>query len=295
MTTIEPLQPGDWTAALEFALARTPAEQRPARVQHCVHLLETGVLDARGVWIARRDRPIVGVQVCVPFAGATCLFWLPIAEERSADALVQAGLRWCQSIGCKLAQAAVAAAELPLAAALLRHGFRHTARMHLLRHDLRDLAGAAPSPLRYETYRPSLFAEFAATLERTYEGTLDCPELNGRRTIDEIIAGHRGQGKFHPECWWLAYHQADPVGGVMVTELPDGLTWDLMYLGVVPEFRQHGHGRTMALRALGWLRDQPVTQLTLSVDGRNLPARRLYQSLGFTEMESTEALLYFFA
>jgi ribosomal protein S18 acetylase RimI-like enzyme len=230
----------------------------------------------------------------VPLAGATALFWLPIAEERDADLLVQAGLGWCQSIGCKLAQAAIAAAEMPSAAALLRQGFRHTSRMHLLSHDLRDLPVEALSPLRYESYRPSLFAAFAATLERTYDGTLDCPELNGKRTIDEIIAGHRGQGKFHPECWWLTHDRDDPVGVVMLTEFPDGLTGDLMYLGVVPQFRRRGHARSMVLHALHWLHDQPVTHLTLSVDGRNEPARQLYDGLGFIETESNEALLYFF-
>jgi mycothiol synthase len=292
MTTIEPAQPDDWTAALELALARTPAEQRPARVRHCLHLLEAGELDPRGIWIARHDQEIVGVQVCVPLGGAVCLFWLPSGADRDADALVQAGLAWCRSNRCKFAQAAVAAADWPRARSLLQQGFRHVTRMHLLRHDLGDLLDE-PAGLRYEAYRPSLADTFAATLERTYEGTLDCPELNGKRTIAEILAGHRGQGTFHPECWWLVKDGAGPIGVLLLTEMSDGLTWDLMYLGVVPEARRRGHGRAMALHGLHSLCDQPVTHLTLSVDGRNGPARQLYEALGFIEMETNEVLLYF--
>lgn len=293
MTTIEPVQPGDLSAALELALARTPVADRPARVQHCLYLLQTGVLEAGGIWSARRGTVIVGVQICVPVAGASCLFWLPMGE--AADALIAAGLRWCRANHCKVAQALVGAVDLPLAEPLLRQGFRHVTQMFTLQHDLADVPDEPASDLRYEAYRPSLAAAFAETLEHTYEGTLDCPELNGKRTIGEILVGHRGQGKFHPECWWLVSEGDLPVGVVLMTEMPDGLTWELMYLGLIPAARRHGHGRAMTLHALHWLREQPATQMTLSVDGRNLPARRLYQSLGFVETDCQEVLLYFFS
>jgi ribosomal protein S18 acetylase RimI-like enzyme len=292
MATIEPVRPGEVTAALELALARTPLEHRSARVQHCLHLVHTGVLAPGGVWVARQGGAIVGVQVCVPVAGATCLFWLPMGEE--ADALVAAGLRWCRANRCKLAQALVGAADWPLVEPLIRAGFHHVTQMHTMQHDLADVRDEPVSLLRYEAYRPSLAAVFADTLQRTYGGTLDCPELNGKRTIDEILAGHRGQGKFHPECWWLVSEADRPVGVVLMTEMPDGLTWELMYLGLVPEARRHGHGRAMTLHALHWLREQPATHLTLSVDHRNRPARQLYQSLGFVETDCQEVLLFFF-
>jgi mycothiol synthase len=292
MTTIASVPPGEWSDVLELALARTPPEHRPARVRHCVQLLQTGVLDPDGIWSTRRGGAIVGVQVCVPVAGASCLFWLPMGE--GADALVAAGLRWCRVKRCKLAQALVGAADLPLAEPLNRQGFRHVTQMFTLRHDLADVPVQPAPGLRYEAYCPSLLTAFADTLERTYDGTLDCPELNGKRTIDEILAGHRGQGKFHPECWWLVSDADRPVGVILMTEMPDGLTWELMYLGLVPEARRRGHGRAMTLHALHWLREQPATHLTLSVDGRNLPARRLYQTLGFIETDCQEVLLYFF-
>jgi mycothiol synthase len=294
MTQIEPLRPDDWTAALEQALARVPRAQRRARVRHCLQLLETGVLDPRGVWIARRGNAIVGVQVCAPLAGSACLFWLPAADDDCADSLVQAGLDWSRSIGCKLAQALANPAELPFSEPLVRCGFRPITCMHQLGHDLADVAQEISTPLRYESYRPSLHAFFAATLERTYEGTLDCPELNGKRTIEEILAGHRGQGTFHPEFWWLAYDGAAAVGVVMLVEMPAASTWELAYLGIVPEFRRRRLGRAMSLHALRALRAQPATRLLLAVDERNVPALRLYQSLGFLEIECNEVLLYFF-
>ena len=135
--------------------------------------------------------------------------------------------------------------------------------------------------------------DFAVVLDRTYEETLDCPELNGKRTADEILAGHRGQGTFHPDFWWLAFDGSTPVGLLLLMEMSDAVTWELAYLGIVPEYRRLGLGREMTVHALYALRSQPATRMHLCVDERNTPARRLYQSLGFTESEWSDVLLYF--
>ncbi len=294
MTTIEQLRPGDWTAALECALARLPAEQRSERVRHCLDLLAEGTLDPRGVFVARAGREIVGVQVCVPLAGAACLVWLPTTDDEHADALVEAALSWCRAQGCKIAQALAGPEDGAWTAPLRLHGFRPITQLHQLTHELIDLPPMPNAPLRFLPYRPSLESAFADTLERTYIGTLDCPELNGVRTIAEILAGHRAQGQFDPDSWRLAYDDAGPVGVVLRAELSDGLTWELSYVGVVPEARRRGHGRALVLHAMHDLARRNVLALTLAVDGRNAPARSLYRELGFVEIECNDVWLYFF-
>ena len=183
--------------------------------------------------------------------------------------------------------------DLPFVEPLIRHGFRRITRMRQFAHTLENLADETLTPWRCEPYRPSLHADFADTLERTYAGTLDCPELNGKRTIEEILAGHRGQGKVHADFWWLVHDGATPIAVVLLVEMPDGLTWELAYLGVLPEHRRHGIARAMTLRALHALRAQGATRLLLAVDERNTPALALYQSLGFVEFECNDVLLYF--
>jgi ribosomal protein S18 acetylase RimI-like enzyme len=110
----------------------------------------------------------------------------------------------------------------------------------------------------------------------------------------EIVAGHRAQGKFSPDWWWLAYVGARPAGVLMLSEMVDGTTWELAYLGVVPEQRNHGLARSLLSRAMHELRDTPALHLVLAVDERNHPARRLYQSLGFVAIDTSEVFLYVF-
>jgi mycothiol synthase len=290
--TVESVRPDEWTAAMECVLGRIPAEQRSERVRQCVDLLVSGAIDPRGVWVARDENRIVAAQVCVLLAGAACLFWLPSAAEDVADHLVRAALDGCRDKGCKIAQALPSADEEPWAAPLRRQGFRTITHLYPLKHDLSELPPMPLTPLRFVPYHLAEADAFATVLEQTYAGTLDCPELNGVRNIDEIITGHRAQGRFHADYWWLVYEGPTAVGVVMLMELPDGLTWELAYVGLIPNWRGCGHGRTLVLHAMHALYRRLAASLTLAVDERNIPARRLYQNLGFIESQPSEVLLY---
>ena len=80
---------------------------------------------------------------------------------------------------------------------------------------------AAADELAYEGYSTCDRALFERTLLRSYDGTRDCPEVNGVRTIAEIIAGHRAQGKHDPDRWWLAFAEDQPVGVLLVAQVPE--------------------------------------------------------------------------
>jgi len=294
MIHIEPLQPDDTLKALELALASVPAKKRSARVEHFANLLRDGILDPRGIFVARDAETLLDVQICIPLAGAAALFWLPNADNDLADLLVRTALDWCGSIGCKIAQALAKPEESALAQPLVRNGFRFMTRLEQWSRDLRELPGISASDLRFEPHRESLAKAFAATIERSYQGTLDCPELDGTRTIDEVVEGHRAQGKFHADCWWLAFDGPHPVGVALLVEMPDEQTWELAYLGIVPEYRRRGLSRTLLLHALHALHGRLATRVVLAVDDRNTPALRLYEKSGFAKLESSDVYLHVF-
>jgi ribosomal protein S18 acetylase RimI-like enzyme len=162
-----------------------------------------------------------------------------------------------------------------------------------MRHDLQDLEGALqlPADTTLETYDQTSAAVFRETLLRSYEHTQDCPELNGARTAEEVIAGHKAQGEFDPRRWWLASLAQRPAGVLLVTKVFDEPAWDLSYVGVAPEARRRGLGRALTQLALRQARAAGATQLTLAVDVRNTAARNLYADLGFYATETRAVFL----
>jgi mycothiol synthase len=274
---------------------------REVRVANALELVRRKDLDPRGVLVVRGRKGLLGAMLCVPIPGASGLVWPPQVVSRDAgggpieDLLAQACLQWLHGRGAKLAQALLFPEEAPLAASLERNGFHHITTLWYLTHSLNLSPEVlrAPARLSYQTYADGDPTLFAQTLLHTYEQSLDCPEVNGVREIGEILAGHRGQGAFDPERWWLALEGGRPVGVLLMMELADGQGWDLSYLGVVPAARRRGVGRELTRRALVAARQGGAFQLTLAVDARNRPARDLYQSLGFEPLEQREVFLAF--
>src|SRR5206468_2521593 len=113
---------------------------------------------------------------------------------------------WLRQRGAKVVQTLLAPEEEGLAGPLLRNGFRRVTDLWYMRHERGTPLARLDTPVRL-TFRPFDEAEpelFQQTLLRTYEDTLDCPEVNGLRTVEEVLAGHRAQGTYDPGRWWLA-------------------------------------------------------------------------------------------
>jgi mycothiol synthase len=297
MVEIAPAVPAQQAAALRLAFQHLPVREREMRVANALGLLERHELDPAGVLAASADGSLLGSVICMTAPGASGLVWPPQAVEGAArhtveDRLIQAASAWLRQRGAKLAQALLGPAEAILADPLERNGFAHVTRLLYLRHPLELTTPALAVPdritfLSYEQDRP----QFHDTLLRTYVDSQDCPEVTGVRTIDEIIEGHRAQGKYDPQRWWLALEGSQPLGVLLLTDTPELSSWDVSYVGVVPEARGRGIGRRLVLKALLEARLGEASQLTLSVDARNQPALRLYRGLGFESFDEREVYL----
>ena len=129
-----------------------------------------------------------------------------------------------------------------VAAPLVRQGFRCVTQLLYLEHPLSRLPAIPPAAPTFEQIAVENEVTFRQTLALSYEGTLDCPELNGVRTIDEILAGYRAAVTGKLAGWWLLRIQREPAGVLILTELAEDAAWDLSYIGVVPEQRRRGIG-----------------------------------------------------
>ena len=135
----------------------------------------------------------------------------------------------------------------------------------------------------------------AATLERTYIGTLDFPELSGVRTPDDVMAAYRTNPILRPAHCRLAYVDGQPAGILLLGEVETLEGWDLNYLGVVPEMRRRGLGRALVSVAIDIVSHAGGTHLDIAVDARNAPAIQLYEAAGFQLFDRRLVSLVFLA
>jgi ribosomal protein S18 acetylase RimI-like enzyme len=297
-SAVRPARPEEQADALHLLFRELPPLDREHRVGIALSLLRSGELDPAGLFVLNEDGNLTGVLICLPVPGASALFWPPrsIVDAHAAereDSLLTHAIHWVRAGGAKLSQALLTADEAHLVKPLERNGFRHVTRLWYLATDLNlpVTALASLSPLDYVPYDVDNPSVFHQTLLSTYEGTQDCPEISGIRTIEEIITGHRAQGRFNPDHWWLALEAGQPIGVLLTAEMPESGDWDVAYLGVAKEARRRGFGRDMMLKALSEAKAAGVHRVTLSVDARNAPALHLYHHLGLVPYDRREVYL----
>jgi mycothiol synthase len=295
---VEPAGESELSAALEIVFRHHGADEREARVRNGLRLVRQGELNPAGIIVARHGEKRLGAVVCLPVPGAGALIWPPQSTSPTnaseiEDYLLEYACSWLRRLGVKLAQCLVLPTENYLAQPLLRNGFNHITNLDYLRHELHIPQKWHQAESRYtlQTYAQCNQRLFHDVLLNTYVDTLDCPEVNGVRQIDEIIEGHRAQGFYDPDRWWLAFDASNPVGVLLLTEVPHWNGWDLSYLGVAPAYRRRGVGRELTRKALLEASQANAGQLTLALDVRNIPASRLYRSMGFRYFDEREVYL----
>src|SRR5260370_26912484 len=256
-------------AAFRLLFQTAVDDDRERRLANALRMIGEGELEREGVLVARDWSGLVGAMVCLPVPGASGLVWPPqvmpgMEPKFVEDKLLSRASSWLRERGARLGQSLLTAEETPLGPSLERNGFTHITSLWYLRHylDLPVSLLLAEERLTFQTYRRADQAVFHDVLLRTYEGTQDCPEVNGVRTIEEVIVGHQSQGKYHPGRWWVALENKIPVGVLLLIDMPDAHYWELAYVGVVPYARNRGVGRELVRKALFETRAADAGQLS---------------------------------
>jgi ribosomal protein S18 acetylase RimI-like enzyme len=295
---IGPATSNELRAALCLALRTGSEENAITRTEHALQLIKSGQFNPAGVLVAREHGRLIAAILCQPLAGASGLLWpvqssSPARVDEIENRLMEGARIWLKSQGAKMVQCLLAESEASAAPVLLRNGFRHITRLWYMRHDLDHFSqdNQQLPVLQLEPYSHCSPQNFERILLATYENSVDCPEITGVRSGSEIIAGHKAQGRHNPNRWWLAYAHQQPVGVLLLTEMPEGPGWDLSYLGLIREARGEGVGRSLVEHALLACRTEGASCLTLSVDGRNQAAIKLYHNRGFHAYDEREVFL----
>ncbi len=129
-------------------------------------------------------------------------------------------------------------------------------------------------------------------VESTYAETLDVPELNGLRNIDNTLNGYASTITGVPESWWIIQSRGIDIGCLLLTPTEDRYC-ELTYLGLVPTWRGKGISRIIMNFVRDWAMKCGIEGVTLAVDLRNTPAIRLYQACGFMTQQFVQAWICF--
>ncbi len=268
--------------ALRALHAGLPADQQTSLV-HALQALR-GEDDSAfaGLLVAVVSDEVVAATWAQLAAGQTAVVWLPDPTSPAAIGLMAALAAFLDEKKIALAQLLVGA-DGEVAPELLEAGeFQKLAKLAYLTVDARQFPVERPSSQL--DFQPDAGADprrLGELLLRTYKGSQDCPQLNGVRNSLDVLEGYREQGTFLPERWFYVQHEARDVGALILAAHPDNESWELVYMGLVPEARGSGLGQQIIDFAKWQSRQGGAKRLVLAVDEANQFAGKMYERAGF--------------
>lgn len=241
-------------------------------------------------------------QVCLGVVGtgrSAMLFASPPQgpeQEQELCAVIEA---LCAEMkGVRLAQALLEPHESAAERAFVQAGFMGVGTLAYLRRPMpaaRDFASSSspvwPQGVVVRTARSNDEAHLLRAMDRSYEQTLDCPELCGLRDTRDVFESHRLTGVVDLNLWWVVELNGQAEGLMLLNPCPDQSTVELVYLGLSPALRGCGLGRLLLSMGLARLGGRSERYVTCAVDLRNAPALKLYSSLGFAAFAQRVALV----
>ncbi|MEX0585910.1 MAG: GNAT family N-acetyltransferase [Pirellulales bacterium] len=235
---------------------------------------------------ATRAGAVVGAACVQIQPGGAAAVYPPalVAGEpaATADALLAAAIDRARCRGATFAQALLETDAGPLAESFERFGFRRLTELLYLVSEADTFPVSQPKcEIALVPYTDADRGRLASIVELTYEQTLDCPELNGRRRAADVLAGYAATGAARTDHWYLLARGDIDVGCLLLADHPSDNQWELVYVGLVPAVRGRGWG-LQATRHAQWLtRNAGRRRLVLAVDGANSPAIAIYVECGF--------------
>ncbi len=148
--------------------------------------------------------------------------------------------------------------------------------------------------LSFRPYKNEQWREMVATVEKTYENTLDFPRLTGLVPPDKILQGYQESHAFDPSLWYFIEFRSQIIGVLLLTQIENGEHLELTYVGLAPEFRGQGFSREIVRFSQFIARERNNSHLLVSVDVSNTPALTTYLRCDFHVHDRKEIYVRFF-
>lgn len=274
--------PADIKHALGVLHAGLPADQQGTLLQTLAAMAPLDPRDFRGLLVAVSDETIISAAWIQFMPGNSAAVWPPAFDSPAARQLMSGVDQVLKNCGTALAQMLFSPAEPIDEKLLAAGGFSKLADLAYLTLERANFPKATfQSQLEFVSRACEFPERLHAAIEQSYDGTLDCPELNDVREPAEVVEGYKLQGKFDSDNWFLVESNGADVGLLILAEHPPGETWELVYMGVVPSARGQGFGEAIVRFGIEQVRNSKAERLVLAVDERNTLALEMYRQVGF--------------
>jgi mycothiol synthase len=299
MEIIRPKDMAERRRALALLLSRPELTQSELdhNIDHLIRYVQKSNLSVDECLVARQNGQNVAACLCIDSPGRTASVFIPDASRLpritpEVLALLEHAATQAEQRRIRLMQAMLASDAKHEATIFRQAGFNLIAQLIFMENDLlRPLPPARlpVSTVNWITYSQDTHSMFAKTIEGSYIESLDCGSLNGLRDIEDILASHRAVGQFEPKLWFLAQIGGEPVGVILLAYLPDRWSFELVYMGLLKDWRGRGYGTALLAHGLEVAQARAGSAFALTVDIRNQPAIGLYQRFGFKEISRRDA------
>jgi mycothiol synthase len=291
---IQKASPGDQVEALKLLFSHFSTADSDKQVARL--LAESAGSPPAGLWVAYRNKRLVAAELAQIQPGRTAVVSPPrlAADEpqETAHGLLASVIADLSGEGVQLVQALLETDHGPESDLLRACGFSQVSNLlYLVSVDGTFPSSRPGDGLEFAPDRTDERQRMARLVERTYQGSLDCPAIDGVRRIADVLEGYRATGVFDPTRWIIARDREQDIGCLLLTDHPRDHQWEMMYMGVVPEARGHGWGVAIARYAQWLARQAGRKRLVLAVDAANLPAIAVYAAAGFVTWDHRSVYL----
>jgi hypothetical protein len=153
---------------------------------------------------------------------------------------------------------------------------------------------ALPDGYQWCAWHPQYRDIHAEVKYRSFEDEIDAlvfPSLSTRSGCQRLMIDICSRNGFLPETTWLIGHHKTMgfVGNHFCATIqgvvnPNG--WGaIQNVGVVPEHRDHGLGKSLVMQCLNGFQQVGVNEIFLEVTSDNFRAIQLYEKLGFVKQK----------
>lgn len=283
--TIAPAQPEQRAVALRLTFSDLPEDEANRQIAAIEVAERRGDISFDGLFVATQGDHLLGAMWSHVMPGRTAVVRPPQrceGESIEVEArLVEGVIEWLRRERLIMAQVMLPIG-IDLPEAMQSQGFSRVA-------DLLFMVGFAESfpadevesdSIELVHYSPSDRARLERLVEATYEGTLDCPGLDGLRDMTDVLEGYAATGEGGGDLWLIVRQGEEDVGCLLLADHPSDDQVELVYMGVTPTARGSGLGLVLTRQAQQVTIKTGRARLVLAVDAANQPAIAAYKNAG---------------